>query len=305
MADTKKLLDLQGLALYDSKLKAGMAEEYVKKEDVVDPDLTPYAKKEDIDREYAKKTDIKDPDLSNLATKAELEQGLGKTYTKEELAREFGNYPTKQELATTLEDYPTKEEANDQFETLKQNLDNLDEFGASKEELNNAIAPLATKEELTSATTGLATKDEVTSGNSMLNNSITEVKGSVDSLGDRVDAIEGAGYMTKAEGVELAQQYNKEAIFVNELPEVEDAVAGVVYLVPKKDKKGNNTNYKDEFILDLAENRFEPVGDTMVEVDLSGYPTKDEMNTAIGQATGSIVIETISIEEINSLFANN
>lgn len=254
MADTRKLLDYQGLALYDSKLKAMVAEEYAKKTDIKDVDLTPYVKTEDLDKR-----------LENVSAKDEIEQAIAPLATKDE-------------LATAITDMAKKSDIPD-------------------------VSNLATKDEVTTATTGLATQAEVTAGNEALNGSIADVKGNVDTLGGRVEAIENANYLTKEEGIEIALANNKEARFVNELPPIDEAVAGLIYMVPKKDGEGNETNHKDEFIFDPVENRYEPVGDTMIKVDLSNYPSKDEMNQAIGQATGSIVIETITVPEIDALFA--
>ena len=146
-------------------------------------------------------------------------------------------------------------------------------------------------------------KEEITAAHEQLIGSIDDVKGSVDSLSGRVKAFEDADYITREDATALAEQYKFEPKFVDVLPSVDEAIAGVVYLVPKKDDEGNQTNHKDEYLFDPNTNQFEQVGDTQIEVDMANYPTRDELNEAIGQATGGIVIEAISVSEIDALFA--
>ena len=90
-----------------------------------------------------------------------------------------------------------------------------------------------------------------------------------------------------------AQHIKKEV--VDSLPDVSQGIENVIYLVKKDGKKSNGY---DEYFLINGE--WELIGDTNTEIDLSNYPTKEDLNKAVEGANPKIDI--ISDHEIDLLF---
>ena len=84
---------------------------------------------------------------------------------------------------------------------------------------------------------------------------------------------------------------------VEELPAVENAQSGLIYLIKKENEQ--NLNIYEEYILIEEQDgtkKFERIGDT--SVDLTGYATETYVNDAID---GVVKVQTISQENYDSL----
>lgn len=95
----------------------------------------------------------------------------------------------------------------------------------------------------------------------------------------------------------VAESKHVSAKIVETLPEADNAIANVIYLV-KKD--GDNNNVYDEYL--FIDGQFELIGDTSTDVDLGNYSTKEEVQAAIDKAVASVDIESISSDDIDLLF---
>ena len=91
-----------------------------------------------------------------------------------------------------------------------------------------------------------------------------------------------------------AQHMKKEV--VEALPSESDGVENVIYLVKKAE--GGETNFYNEYL--LIDGKWELIGNTETKVDLSNYPTKEEMTGAIAEAKPDIGV--ISEDDIDLLF---
>ena len=96
----------------------------------------------------------------------------------------------------------------------------------------------------------------------------------------------------------VAESKHISAKIVETLPELDSAVANVIYLV-KKDGDINNV-YAEYLFID---GDFELIGDTSTDVDLGDYFTKKEVQAAIDKAMASVDIASISNADIDLLFA--
>ena len=92
-----------------------------------------------------------------------------------------------------------------------------------------------------------------------------------------------------------AQHMKKEV--VEALPSASDGVENVIYLVKKGE--GGETNFYDEYL--LIDGKWELIGNTETKVDLSNYPTKEEMTSEIGKVKPDIGV--ISESAIDLLFS--
>ena len=95
----------------------------------------------------------------------------------------------------------------------------------------------------------------------------------------------------------VAEAKHVSAKIVESLPEADNAIANVIYLV-KKD--GDTNNVYDEYL--FINGQFELIGDASTGIDLGDYFTKEEVQAAIYKAVAGMNVETISSDDIDLLF---
>jgi hypothetical protein len=148
-------------------------------------------------------------------------------------------------------------------------------------------------------------KDMEVTGNSQFNKSITLVntEGSTTAAYTLEGTVSGslllngralATFNDVTSAIANAGHLKREK--VDALPGVASATENVIYMVPRT--TAENENVYDEYMFFKATNKFEKMGST--DVDLSGYSTTEQMNSAISTAVSNSYT-LITDAEIDSL----